>query len=120
MQQTVEGGHRTHIGEESQFLTHGEQTRLWADGQSGIVVEAQIAYGSEEHGIGSHTHLMGAVGIGITTDIDGMGATDGGLVFKLMSVFSFISLPFFLATDFRTSGLLSLVLISPFSRVVRC
>jgi hypothetical protein len=28
---------------------------------------------------------MGAVGIGITTDIDGMGATDGGLVFKLMS-----------------------------------
>ena len=85
MQQTVEGGHGTHIGEEAQFLTHGEQTRLWADGQSGIVVEAQIAYGSEEHGIGAHTHLMGAVGIGITTDIDGVGTTDGGLVFKLMS-----------------------------------
>ena len=85
VEQTVEGDDGTHVGIEAQFLTHGQQTGLGTDLGRWVVVELQVADGSKEHGIGTHTHLVGAVGIGISDGLDGMGATDGLLVFKLMS-----------------------------------
>ena len=85
VQQTVEGDHRAHIGIESQFLTHGQQARLRADLGRRIVVVLQVADGSEEHRISAHADLMGRVGIRIAHGLDGMGATDGLLVFKLVT-----------------------------------
>ena len=85
VQQTVERGHRTHIGKQSELLTHGQQTRLRTNLQRGIVVVLQVTHSSKQHGVGLHTHLVGAVGIRIAHLLDGMGATDGLLVFKLVS-----------------------------------
>ena len=85
MQQTFKGGYRTDVGEQSQFLAHSQESRLRTYLQRGIIIEAQVAYSSKEYCISPHTHLMGAVGIRFATDVDGMGTTDGLLVFKLVS-----------------------------------
>ena len=85
MQQTVEGSHRTDIGKESEFLTHGQQSYLRTNLSRGIVVVLQVAYGSKEYGIGPHTHLVGGIGIRIAHLVDGVSTTDGLFVLKLMS-----------------------------------
>ena len=85
MQQTVEGGHRTDVGKETEFLAHGQQTRFGTDLRRGVIVVLQGADGRKEYGIGTHTHLVGTVGIRVAHLVDGMGTTDGLLVFELVS-----------------------------------
>ena len=85
MQQAVERGHRAHIGKEAQFLTHGQQTRLRTNLGRRVIIELERTYSGKEHSIGLHTHLVGTVGVRITYLVDGMGTTDGTLVFELMS-----------------------------------
>ena len=84
VQQAVEGGYRTDVGKESQFLAHGQQTLLGAHGRGGVVVVFQVANGGEEYGVGPHTYLMGTLGIRVAHLVDGMGAADGLLVAELM------------------------------------
>ena len=85
MQQTVEGDHGAHVGKESQLLAHSQQARLRTHLQRGVVVILQIAYSSEEHGIGTHADIVRGSGIGIATGLDGTGTHQRLLVFKLMA-----------------------------------
>ena len=84
VEQAREGGDGTHVGVEAQFLAHGKQSLFGAHGSRGVVVEAQVAHGGEEHGIGTHAHLMGGLRIGVADEVDGMSATDGLLVGELV------------------------------------
>ena len=85
MDQTVEGSHRAHIGKETEFLTHRQQPRLRTDLRRRIIVETQVADSSEEHGVGLHTHLVGALRIRVAHSVDGVRTTDSLFVFKLVS-----------------------------------
>ena len=85
VQQTVEGCHWSHVGKESEFLTHGQQTCLRTDLGRWIEVVLQVTHSGKEHGVGTHTHLVRAVRIRVAHLVDGMGTTDGILVFKLVS-----------------------------------
>ena len=85
MQQTVEGSHRTDIGKKSELLAHSQQTRFRTDLRCGVIIIFQRTHSRKEHGIGTHTDLVGSVGIRIAHLFDGMRPTNGLLVFKLVS-----------------------------------
>ena len=85
MKQTIESGHGPHIGKEAQLLAHGQQSLFRTYGRRGVVVVPRMPYGGEENCVGTHTHIVGGLGIGVADDIDGMGTTDSLLVFKLMA-----------------------------------
>ena len=85
MEKAVESSHRSHIGEEAQLLTHGEESCLRTHFQRGVVVEARITDSSEEHSICIHAGLEGLIREWVATCIDSMGTADSLLVFKLMA-----------------------------------
>lgn len=84
MEQTVERGHRPHIGKEAE-LAHGQQASLRAHLQCGVVVEARVSDSSEEHSVGVHADLERLFGERVATDVDGVGSADGLTVHKLVS-----------------------------------
>ena len=49
------------------------------------MIVLQIADSSKENSIGTHTHLVGGLRVRIAYLINGMSATDGFLVFKLVT-----------------------------------
>ena len=53
-------------------------------GFSILIVVLRVANGSKEHSIGTHAHFVGSIRIGVADQVDGMGATDGFIIFKLM------------------------------------
>ena len=85
MEQTVEGGHRAHVGKEAQLLAHGQQTSLWADFGRGVIVVLRVADSSKEHGVGTHTDVVGGVGVRVANSIDGTSTDECLFVFKLVA-----------------------------------
>ena len=84
VEQTVERSHRTHVGKESELLTHGQQALFGTHERSGIVVVFQVADGSKEHSIGLHANLVGGLRIRVANCIDGTGTDKSLLVSKYM------------------------------------
>ena len=87
VQQTIESSHRANICKEAQLLTHGQQTCFRANLSGWIVVELQRANSCKQHGISLHTNIVRSVGVRIAHLFDGMSATDGGMVNKLVAEF---------------------------------
>ena len=87
MQQAVERSYRTDVGKQSQLLAHGQQTRLRTHLQRGIIVVFQVAHGSKQHGISTHTDIMRRIRIGIATGINGTGTNQCFFVFELVTAF---------------------------------
>ena len=85
MQETVESGHRTDVGKQTEFLTHGQQPRLRTHLCRRVVVVSQVAHSGKEHGIGLHTHLVSCIRIRVAYLVDGMSTTDGLVIRELVS-----------------------------------
>ena len=85
VEQAVERGHGAHVGKQAKLLAHGQQAGLGAHLQCGIVVETRVAHSGEEHSVGVHTRLKCVVGERVSANVDGMCATDGLVIDKLVS-----------------------------------
>ena len=86
VQQTVERSYRPHIGIQAQLLAHGQQSLFRAHLGCRVVIILQVANGSKQHGVAPHANLVGSLWIGIAHGINGMRATEGMLILKLMSI----------------------------------
>ena len=71
-----EGLHRSDIGEESEFLTHGKESLFGADLGRRVIVEAQVADGCKENGITVLAKLESLLGERVADLVDGVCAAD--------------------------------------------
>ena len=85
MQQTVKGSYRTHVGKQSQLLAHGEQALLGTHLCCRVVVVFQIADSGKQHGVSTHTGLVGSLRIRVAHGIDSRSAYQRLLVRELMA-----------------------------------
>ena len=88
VKQAIESSHRTHIGKQAEFLTHGQQACFGTHLRRRIMIVLQIAHSGKKYGIRLHADLMGRIRIRISHLIDGMGTTDGFLIGELVATFS--------------------------------
>ena len=85
VEQAVESGYGAHVGKESQLLAHSQQPRLGPNLQCRVVVVLQVAYGSKEYGIGTHTDVVGTIRIRVAKSLNGTGTDQCLLVGELVS-----------------------------------
>ena len=87
VQETFEGLHRTDVGKQPEFFSHGEESLFRSHFRGGVVVEPKVPHGCEEDGIGILASLEGLFGEGVTHLVDGLGPADGLSVGHLMPEF---------------------------------
>lgn len=83
------GLHGAEVGVEAELLTHGEKTVLRTDLGCWVVVEARIAYRTEEDGVALEADLESILGEGIARGIDGASTDEAfgesGLVTEFLA-----------------------------------
>ena len=85
VEQALECLHGTDIGEESQFLTHRQQSLLRTHFCCRVVVELRIAYSSKENCVSLLTCLESLLGEWVSHLVDGISTDEGFLVLYLVS-----------------------------------
>ena len=84
VQQRGKCGDGAQVGIQTQLLAHGQQSLLGPHLGVGGVVEARVADGAEEYGIGLHTCVVRSLGVGVAYGIYGGGADNRVCILRLV------------------------------------